>query len=733
MFFWLQVGQVLGRSCKTRLIAFFVSQVKILTMKLSFASTKFLVRRSISERKHRLQKKILKLKRKARASKRKAARTAKDIIIPSLPLVSKLELPETPVPHLLRSNIPPTEREEALVRAAIVDAEVESARLGQKLLDRLAAGTTSRGRETVIRHKIGRAMRFIQEHHSVLSPLRRLPVEILQAIFMEVDPTMRVHARWRQTSHLPWALAQVCRIWRQSALSLSMLWKYFPLVQLKKSSSHTRLQLACLSELIRRSGEAPLDIYIIAPNYDRSTHPVVDLLTQHSERWHTVSIESTSTTILGFAAVKGRLPSLKVLTLHTRHNTEMPPIEMFEIAPQLQAVYVSGSIPGDLKLPFSQLRHYKERFIWPQRIQAVVASPMLRTLSILELTDDIVFPIVTMPCLLKLHVKFQYRAEMDCFANLTIPAIEEIKAVSYRGNLIPSLTSLVSRCEPYCPLKTLSIRTDIGDHGALTPLLELTPCLVSLDTSMPTSHPDIRNLAGIERRKPLAPLLETCKFFCETIVTGEMGLDLIHLALARCEASEDHADATLLHSGGVCRMKTLCLYFDGSPWTYAQQAELDDWPSAVNEVSAELRELKEMLHVELPELGFRRRSRRFDRKWDERVDKILDKIENLNLRDPLEIYVRSLVLPGVSMLFSHKIYRFLPFITLSSGSVTRTEQVNCQRKDFVNVRAIFWINGHLYSSKTFRVAVGHSKGLTLCFIFLQTMVNFKILSLYFPG
>ncbi|KIM45627.1 hypothetical protein M413DRAFT_442284 [Hebeloma cylindrosporum] len=623
---------------------FFWLQVKVLTMKLSFASAKFLVRRSIAERKHRLQKKLMKLERKARSSKKKAARTAKDLIIPSLPLVSKLELPEAPVPHLLRSNTPPTEQEEALVRAAIADAEVECRRLEEKLIERLAAGTASRGWETVTRHKIGRADRFIHQHQSVLSPLRRLPMEILQTIFMEVDPTMRVHTRWRQTSDIPWKLGQVCRIWRESALSLSLLWKYLPLVQLKKSTSHTRIQLACLSELIRRSGAAPLDIYIIAPNYDRSTHPVIDLLSKHSERWHTVSIESTPTTILGFAAIKGRLPSLKVLTLHTRHHTAMPAIEMFEVAPQLQAVYVSGSIPGDLKLPFSQLRHYKERFIWPQRIHAVVASPMLRTLSILELTDDVTFPVVTMPCLLKLHVKFQYRAETDCFANLTIPAIEEIKAVSYRGNLIPSLTSLLSRCEPHCPLKHLSIRTDVGERGVLTPLLELTPCLVSLDTSMPASRLDIRNLAGIERHKPLAPLLETCKFFCDTVVAGEMSLDLINLAFARCDIAEEYAaaDMTLLHSGEVRRLTTLCLYFDGSPWTYAQQAELDDWPMVDTDVSGELRELKEELHNELPELSLRRRSRRFDRKWDERVDRILNRIENLGVGDPVDVYISSL-------------------------------------------------------------------------------------------
>ena len=192
----------------------------------------------------------------------------------------------------------------------------------------------------------------------------------------------------------------------------------------------------------------------------------------------------------------------------TATQPEMPPIELSEIAPQVQSVYVTGSIQ-DMKLPFSQLLHYKERDPWPQRIHELTASTLLQTLSFLEMSEYVTFPIVTLPCLLKLHVNFRHWAETDCFANLTISAIEEIKAVADSGNLIANLTSLLARCEPRCLLQTLCIRTGSGDNGVLTSLLKLTPCLVSLDTSLP-SPLDIRNLAGIERRIPLVPLLETC-------------------------------------------------------------------------------------------------------------------------------------------------------------------------------------------------------------------------------
>src|SRR6266446_243544 len=103
-------------------------------MKLAFASKKFLVKpkRTIAELKYCIQKAILNLGLKVQASKRTATRAVKDIVIPSLPFVSKVKLPKAPVPHLLYSNIQPTESERALIRAAITAAEVESELLKQK-------------------------------------------------------------------------------------------------------------------------------------------------------------------------------------------------------------------------------------------------------------------------------------------------------------------------------------------------------------------------------------------------------------------------------------------------------------------------------------------------------------------------------------------------------------------------------------------------------------------------
>jgi hypothetical protein len=167
-----------------------------------------------------------------------------------------------------------------------------------------------------------------------------------------------------------------------------------------------------------------------------------------------------------------------------------------------------------------------------------------------------------------------------------------------------------------------------------------------LDTSIPVSRLDIVNLVGGEGHKPIAPLLETCKFFCDGCITGEMSLAINALASARCDISEDYADPTLLLSGEVRRLKTLCIYSSDRFLICRQQAVLDGWPRADSGVSTELRDLKEQLHSELPELDWPRgrRSKSLDEKWDERVSHILNRIANLKIRDPEDIYVRSFLL-----------------------------------------------------------------------------------------
>lgn len=630
-------------------------QLKLLSLRLTIFAIKLSVRQTAAVQNERWRKKVAKMQDKARASKRKAARVAKDMIIPALPGVSKLKLPMPPVPHLLQSNIPPSDSERVLVKKAIADAELTISQLKQKLERRIANGQTSRGWETVTRHKIGQATRFIQQHQGTMSPLRRLPLEILQEILFWATLHIRAHNRYRTVSELPWRLSQVCRHWRGATLSISSLWSFIPTLQLKKSRPATKRQIDYVTELVRRSGKAPLDIYVYSPYYDHKNHPILDVLLPHSDRWQTLTIEATPIVIAGFGAVKGRLGQLKSLTLQTpwhRYFDGPPmPLDTFEVAPQLQTVSVSGPFAGEVKLPFAQLVHYKERRIMSNLITQVVSSALLESLTVLELSDQIEFPTVTLPHLTKLQVKFQHESIGNSLENLTIPAIEEIRAVAPVGNLIARLTSLVSRSDTPCRLKQLCVRTEFIEPGDLTSLLKLTPELVDLDTTITNMNNfvDIASLAYKEGSAPLVPRLETCKFYIEESVSTETAQALNELAAFRCELENDGNDDGLL-PGEIRPLKHLSVYFDAtaSPWSHRQQADLEGWSTKATALHLDV--AKTQLMFAIPDLingGLGKsglRDKPLSKKVLERVDLILNIIEEIEVDDPVHIYVRSLLI-----------------------------------------------------------------------------------------
>ncbi|KDR67477.1 hypothetical protein GALMADRAFT_258052 [Galerina marginata CBS 339.88] len=618
-------------------------QLKWLTVKLAVVTTKHGIRRAAAIGKKYLWSKTGRAAKRVRAAKKKAGRSAKDAIIPSLPGVSKVKLPNPPISHLLRSNIPPTESEEILIRDAIKQAQTEASRLEELLTQRAANRQSSRAWETVTRHKIGQANRFVRQHKGLVSPMRRLPPEIIQEVFLWIVPgVQQTPSRWRWNVDLPWRIGQVCRSWRVNALAVSSLWTHMPVIQLKKSNAKTRLQLQYLRELLRRSRVAPLDMYIYARSFERDKHPVIDLLCSHAERWETVTVELAPTTLAGFHSIKGRLSSLKSLTLQTRPARETDhPVDLFEVAPSLQTVSVGGPSFSDIVLPFAQLVHYKERLIWGNRIHQVISSPLLESLTVLELTDEAVFPAVTIPHLTILHVKFQYRPQRNCFDDLVLPIIEDIRVVTYRGNIMGSLIRMLSKSGSPCPLKKLCVRSEFIGPNEMTSLLVLTPALVRMDITVPSYPQEFINLAAGYRGRPLAPLLETCNFYLEDLVSSQICEALSTFGSTRCGtlAAKEMENTGLLLPGELRPLKSLTVYFDGSDWSYSQQSLLEHWsPSPISE---ELNGLREQLHAKFPELGYGRpttRQRKFDLMWNEKVNRILSNIDNIEVDDVVQIY-----------------------------------------------------------------------------------------------
>ncbi|KAF9526116.1 hypothetical protein CPB83DRAFT_770853, partial [Crepidotus variabilis] len=147
-----------------------------------------------------------------------------DILLPFVPGVSPLHLPEPPVPSLLNTNRGPTDEQALLVRDAVAKASREKRLLEEQLSTILGGKHASPTWTAATRHKIARTKLFLQQHEAILSPIKRLPVEIMQEIFQCCAGHVSTFSASCALETVSWNLGQVCQSWRRIALKTPTLW-----------------------------------------------------------------------------------------------------------------------------------------------------------------------------------------------------------------------------------------------------------------------------------------------------------------------------------------------------------------------------------------------------------------------------------------------------------------------------------------------------------------------------
>ncbi|KAK2460224.1 hypothetical protein APHAL10511_007760 [Amanita phalloides] len=128
---------------------------------------------------------------------------------------------------------------------------------------------------------------------AVMSPIYRLPPELLGQIFLECAPPADLERSNILLS--PFVLAQVCRQWRAIAHAMPMLWSTFDFMQCGWGWSTEDESLAEIrfQRLLDLSGQLPLSFrfsaYLIGlVEHNASDHPILSKLFHLSDRWRNV-------------------------------------------------------------------------------------------------------------------------------------------------------------------------------------------------------------------------------------------------------------------------------------------------------------------------------------------------------------------------------------------------------------------------------------------------------------
>ena len=603
------------------------------------------------------------------------------LLLQLIPEFKSKDVPHPPFPHLLRSNIPPTEIEASIVRDVIATAETEESRL-TKMLSNHDNTTTLTNLKSKLR--LDRTHRFIVEHKAILSTIRRVPPEILQSIFIYTLPNTPTLVEFG-ISELPWALSQVCQLWRFSMLSFSVMWRDFPVIQLDQPYTKKQSYLDFLSEMLKRSGNTPIRLVITDQGSENIAHPVLNMLVLQSDRWQEIKIRALLALLLlpTFQMIKGHLASLQSLFLNIHPEDFQVPIDLFWIAPQLRHLDIIGSTSHFI-FPTGQLVDFCQTpASFNQIIRIISSSPSLRRLRFFQgfPHSESVLPVMTpltLPDLIDLDVYIHpllfLHDSLTLFNNLTIPAIEQLRYESVSENVIGPIRSMILRSGSPCLLKVLHLQVQI-DAGELPSLLRLTPLLTDLVTTLPSDE-DISAFIFDGNTPPLVPLLDQCVFSYRDGRNRVETIQAIRLfASSRCDLLDNATSTeTALPSGGFHRLKIFRICFGSRPNRYRQYFE--GWVQS--DMSDELCKQRGRLVAIIPELrlGWHNTSfkRKFNLKWKKVVIGLLSHLETLKVEKVSDIGVSIQLLLKKFDLPSHGCWiyiRYLSYILLYTRSAQK--------------------------------------------------------------
>ena len=203
---------------------------------------------------------------------------------------------------------------------------------------------------------------YAQAHKVKISPLRRLPTEILGDIFINALPPFPCRL---SNSEPPVLLELVNRQWKDVARSTPALWSR---IDLDLQSNDVDRESAIVSTRLARSSQHPLWISLRAPALYKPSyrgHPALALIIEQCERWHIVHLNFLPIYIIEeLAAVNGRLPVLEKLHVTTFGDEEeenSTPFDAFALAPKLRHLESNSDISRDivtnksLHLPWNDL------------------------------------------------------------------------------------------------------------------------------------------------------------------------------------------------------------------------------------------------------------------------------------------------------------------------------------------------------------------------------------------
>ncbi|KAJ7280967.1 hypothetical protein C8J57DRAFT_1174528 [Mycena rebaudengoi] len=298
-------------------------------------------------------------------------------------------------------------------------------------------------------------------------PILTLPIEITSEIFVHFLPPYpeRPPAIGLSSPHI---LGEICRTWREIALSTPRLWRA---IELHHGDVSWTMALDLLRAWLLRSKNCPLSISLQftddLPDLETDVIPFVEAVIPHSERWEYIDFRLP---IQGFRLIGSDFPSLHSLTLgptdYAGKIDSRDSISPFRNAPSLKHATLSDTFgPSEIQLPWAQLTTISACILYAAECAAILEHA---TTLVAFRCDQVCYntevplPVGPLMCLQSLELGDNndeglsgQRVILDA---LTTPALRQLSiSDSYptESNPIPEVNALILRSR--CTLVSLTI------------------------------------------------------------------------------------------------------------------------------------------------------------------------------------------------------------------------------------------------------------------------------------
>ncbi|KAK7056651.1 hypothetical protein VNI00_002368 [Paramarasmius palmivorus] len=282
-----------------------------------------------------------------------------------------------------------------------------------------------------LENKQKRLKRAVKQYRALLSPVYRMPPEILMKIFRHCGtPNMLEEGR----TSVAMSVSMVSARWRELAIATPELWSsmVFPIFRWFHVENAPDLLLQLARLFLDRSQNATLTVNIVVGTLD-DYHPFLalfELLVENSTRWRSFRLGASASLLQHrvFHPIRGQLPRLESLSIFTFDERRIdPPLTLFGDCPSLRSLTVGRpSTVEDLVIPLQQVK-----------ILTVHQTSSPNTLSTLSLLPNAVRVNICNPLAVDRHITSNVKT-------MTIVASrKEHLSNVFDHTTLPKLTSLL--------------------------------------------------------------------------------------------------------------------------------------------------------------------------------------------------------------------------------------------------------------------------------------------------